>query len=63
MHVALHRRTTYLYDRPVALGPQVGRLRPAPHARPPMLSYSLNVTPGKMVFTRTLARTRRRKPR
>ncbi len=39
IHVALRHRTTYTYDKPVALGPQVIRLRPAPHARTPVLAY------------------------
>jgi uncharacterized protein (DUF2126 family)/transglutaminase-like putative cysteine protease len=46
-HVALRHRTHYRYDRPVTLGPQIVRLRPAPHARTRILSYSLRVTPEK----------------
>ncbi len=45
IHVALTHRTTYEYDRAVGLGPHVVRLRPAPHTRTPILSYSLRVKP------------------
>ena len=47
IHVALHHKTHYKYDRLVTLGPQTIRLRPAPHARTRILSYSLRVTPEK----------------
>jgi uncharacterized protein (DUF2126 family)/transglutaminase-like putative cysteine protease len=45
IHVALHHKTTYRYDRPVELSPHAVRLRPAPHCRTPILSYSLSVHP------------------
>ena len=45
IHVALNHVSTYRYDRWVGLSPQVVRLRPAPHCRTPILSYSLRITP------------------
>ena len=47
IRVALHHKTSYHYDRLVALSPHEVRLRPAPHARTPILSYSLTVNPDK----------------
>ncbi len=45
IHVALNHVTHYKYDRLVNLGPQVVRLRPAPHSRTRILSYSMRVEP------------------
>ena len=45
IHVALNHVTRYRYDRLVSLGPQLVRLRPAPHCRTRILSYSLSVQP------------------
>jgi transglutaminase-like putative cysteine protease len=45
--VGLHHATRYEYDRPVRLGPQAVRLRPAPHGRALISSYALTVEPAQ----------------
>jgi uncharacterized protein (DUF2126 family)/transglutaminase-like putative cysteine protease len=46
IHVALRHVTQYRYDKTVELSPQLVRLRPAPHCRTPILSYSQRITPS-----------------
>jgi uncharacterized protein (DUF2126 family)/transglutaminase-like putative cysteine protease len=45
--VAIHHHTSYKYDRAVGLSPHIFRLKPAPHCRTPILSYSLKISPEK----------------
>src|ERR1044071_4535780 len=47
IHVALYHKTEYTYDKPVAHGPHVARLRPAPHCRTKILSYSQRISGGE----------------
>jgi uncharacterized protein (DUF2126 family)/transglutaminase-like putative cysteine protease len=47
LHAALTHKTVYSYDRPVSLAPHTIRLRPAPHCRTPILSYSLRIEPAE----------------
>jgi uncharacterized protein (DUF2126 family)/transglutaminase-like putative cysteine protease len=47
IRVALNHNTEYHFDKLVSLSPHVVRLRPAPHSRTPIHSYSLNVEPKK----------------
>src|SRR5208337_574360 len=45
IRVALNHKTLYRYTKPVWLSPHVVRLRPAPHCRTPISSYSLKIIP------------------
>jgi uncharacterized protein (DUF2126 family)/transglutaminase-like putative cysteine protease len=45
IRVGLEHRTTYTFAEPVTVHPHVVRLRPAPHSRTPIESYSLTVSP------------------
>ena len=45
IRVAIRHQTHYKYDRPITLSPHVFRLRPAPHCRTPIESYSFTLRP------------------
>lgn len=44
--IALNHKTNYKYDKSIQLGSQTIRLKPAPHTRSHIQSYSLKVTPA-----------------
>jgi uncharacterized protein (DUF2126 family)/transglutaminase-like putative cysteine protease len=46
IRVAINHKTTYSYDRSVALSPHIFRLRPAVHSRTPIEAYSLKIKPA-----------------
>src|SRR3978361_1617436 len=50
IEIELHHRTAYRYEKAVALGPQLIKLRPAPHCRTPILSYALQLTPADHIL-------------
>jgi uncharacterized protein (DUF2126 family)/transglutaminase-like putative cysteine protease len=43
----VYHLTHYTYDQPVMMGPQIIRLRPAPHSRTRVISHSLKVSPAE----------------
>lgn len=43
---SIYHLTHYMYDKPVRLGPQIIRLKPAAHSRTKVISHSLKVTPS-----------------
>lgn len=50
LKVAIKHKTKYKYDRSINLSPHIFRLRPAPHSRTPIESYSIKIKPENHFF-------------
>lgn len=50
LKIVISHKTKYKYDRSVKLSPHIFRLRPAPHSRTPIESYSLKIKPENHFF-------------
>jgi uncharacterized protein (DUF2126 family)/transglutaminase-like putative cysteine protease len=50
LKIVISHKTIYKYDRKVSLSPHIFRLRPAPHSRTPIESYSIKITPENQFF-------------
>ncbi|MBP1859117.1 transglutaminase family protein [Rhizobium herbae] len=48
---SIYHLTHYKYDKPVRLGPQIIRLKPAAHSKTKVISHSLKVTPANHFVT------------
>lgn len=45
--IGIRHTTEYHFEKPITVHPHIVRLRPAPHCRTPIESYSLKITPAK----------------
>ncbi|WP_194767475.1 DUF2126 domain-containing protein [Tamlana sp. I1] len=50
LKIVISHKTKYKYDRKVSLSPHIFRLRPAPHSRTPIESYSIKIKPEEQFF-------------
>jgi uncharacterized protein (DUF2126 family) len=50
LKIVISHKTIYKYDRKVSLSPHIFRLRPAPHSRTPIESYSIKIKPENQFF-------------